>query len=159
MKRKTLDKLIRKFQKLPLHHIDTSIILGSSNFEEERVRDKYIQKLAYNYRGKLSFPVLSELFVKFLSLETIEERDVFRQFMDHLLVRREIEFYSPKRIGKIMEELHDMDKRLEPTDIQIVACAIEDKADVLVTLDKNLINHKTIKEKYDLTIAHPKDFI
>jgi|SRR3989344_1926408 len=159
MLRKTRIKLQRRFVILPLHHIDTSVILGSENAEEENIRKKYIQKLGYNYRGVASFPVLSELFVKFLLLRAMEERDVFTQFMDHLRDRRKIEFYSPRRIGKLTEEIYDLDKRLEPTDIQIIACTIENKADVLVTLDKNLIDHKIIKEKYGLKIAHPKDFI
>ncbi len=142
-----------------MHHIDTSIVLGSLDYEEKMIRNKYIHKLGYNYRGMLSFPVLSELFVKFLSLKNVEEEDLFRQIIDHLRVKRKVEFYSAKRIGKLMEELYDLDSRLEPTDIQIVACAIEGKADVLVTLDKNLINHKSIQEKYELKICHPKEFI
>ena len=58
-----------------------------------------------------------------------------------------------------MEEIYELDKRLEPTDIQIIACAIEDKAVSLVTFDTNLINHKSIKEKYGLNIEHPRYFI
>lgn len=159
MKPKTLKKILKRFQTLPMHHIDASILLGSSDTEEERARNKYIRKLGYNYRGKLSFPVLSELFVKLLSLNSAEERDVFIQFMDHLFNRRKTEFYSSKRIGKLMEEIYEIDKRLQPTDIQIVACAIEDKADNLVTLDKNMVDNKSIKERYGLKISHPKDFI
>lgn len=159
MKPKTLRKILRRLERLPLHHLDTSIVLGSLNYEEKTIRNRYIHKLGYNYRGIISFPVLSELFVKFLSLGNVEEEDVFRQFIAHLRVKQQIEFYSAKRIGKLMEELHDLDSRLEPTDIQIIACAIEDKADVLVTLDKNLIDHKYIQEKYGLKISHPKDFI
>ena len=58
-----------------------------------------------------------------------------------------------------MEEIYDIDKRLQPTDIQIVACAIEDNADNLITLDSNLVRNKAIEEKYGLKIWHPKDFI
>lgn len=159
MKPKIVEKLRRRFERLPLHHIDTSVILGSKDAEEERIRKRYIQKLGYNYNGKLSFPALGELFVKFLSLESVEEKDIFTQFMDHLKYKRRIEFYSPKRIGKLMEEIYELDKRLEPTDIQIIACAIEDKAVSLVTLDTSLINHISIKEKYGLYIEHPENFI
>ena len=78
----------------------------------------------------MSFPVLSELFLKFLFLETEEERDTLKELMDHLRTRRKTEFYCPKRIGKLMEDL-----------------------------DKNLIDHKSVRERYGLKICHPKSFI
>ena len=62
MKKKTFEKLLRRFLGLPPHHIDTSILLEPEKTEDGRDCRKYLQKVGYDYRGKLSLPV----FAKFL---------------------------------------------------------------------------------------------
>lgn len=51
-------------------------------------------------------------------------------------------------------------RRLATTiDMNIVASAIEHKATNLVTLDKQLIHHKSIEERFGLKILHPKELV
>lgn len=52
--------MTRELKGLPLHHIDTSIILEPEITEDGRHCTKYLQRVGYNYRGVLSTPVLSE---------------------------------------------------------------------------------------------------
>ena len=159
MKLKTAEKLRRRFERLPLHHINTDVILESHDTENGRACARYLQLAGYKYRSKLSFPVLSEIFLKFLLVGMREKREIIVEIMDNLRKKRKIDYYSPRKIGRLMEEIHELDKRLEPTDIQVIACAIEDKAASLVTIDNKLIGHKLIEERYGLKIVHPKDFI
>ena len=159
MLEKVKEKLERRFHVLPLHHINTDVILEPHDTENGRACARYLQLVGYKYRGKLSFPVLSEIFLKFLLVGMREKREIIIEIMDNLREKRKIDYYSPKRIGRLMEEISKIDKRLEPTDIQVIASAIEDGAINLVTIDTKLIGHKSIEEKYELKIVHPKNFI
>ena len=152
-------KSIRKFLALHLHHIDSSIIIEPEKTIDGKICRKYLQKIGYNYRGKFSSPVLSELFMRLLSIESYEDRDSFLRIIDHLVKKRKVDYYTPIRIGKLSEDIKEIDSRLEPHDIQIVACAIEDDAKNLITLDQKLIHNQSIEERYNLRISHPKEFI
>ena len=159
MKIKTIEKLRQRFERLPVHHINTDVILEPHDTDNGRACARYLQLVGYNYRGRLSFPVLSEIFLKFLLVSMREKREIIVEIMDNLRKKRKIDYYSPRKIGRLMEEIYELDKRLEPTDVQVIACAIEDKAINLVTIDTKLIDHKSIEERYGLKIAHPRDFI
>jgi len=148
---------IRKFLSLPLHHIDTSVLIEPEKTEDGRYCRKYLQKISYNYRGILSFPVLSELFVKIEELDNDEDKLGVLRFITHLRKYKKIGFYSPKRVLDIMEELNSLDNRLEPIDANIIASAIENKAMNLVTLDRQLIHHKSVEERFGIKISHPKE--
>jgi hypothetical protein len=63
MKQKTLEKIIRKFEILPLHHIDTNIFIEAD--KETKLGDacaSYLNRIGYKYRGIISLSVLGELF-------------------------------------------------------------------------------------------------
>ncbi len=149
---------IKKFLSLPLQHIDTSILIEPEKTEDGRYCMKYLQLVGYKYRCVLSFPVLSEIFVKLIDLEDDEDRLGVVRFIAHLRKYKKVAFYSPKKVS-IVEELNSLDHRLEPIDASIVAAAIEHKVVNLVTLDRRLIHHKSIEEKFGLRISHPKEFV
>lgn len=149
-------KLDKKFEALPLHHIDTSVLIEPEKTDDGKHCRKYLQKVGYSYRGILSFPVLSELFVKIDSLEDDEDKLGMLRLVSHLRKYKMIAFYSSKS-GDIMEELGRTDNRLQQIDIEIIASAIEHKAMNLVTLDRQLLHHKSIEERFGLKILHPKE--
>ena len=73
---------------MPLHHIDTSVLIEPEKTEDGRYCRKYLQKVGYNYRGKFSSPVFSELFMRLLAIENYDDRDAFLMLVDHLKNRR-----------------------------------------------------------------------
>lgn len=98
MKEKTFQKIERRSNSLPLHHIDTSIIIEMSNSIDGRKCKQYIQKLNYNYRGVFSFPVLSELFLSLLKLNSYDKKEAFLSIIYELKESNKINFYSPVSI-------------------------------------------------------------
>ena len=150
---------MRRFLSLPLHHIDTSVLIEPEKTDDGRYCRKYLQKIGYSYRGVLSFPILSELFVKIIGLEDDDDKLAVLRFISHLRKYKMVGIYSPKSIFGIVEEINTIDKRLEPVDISMVASAIEHRAMNVVTLDRQLINHKHIEERFGLKIMHPKEFV
>lgn len=159
MKPKTLRKILRRFEGLPLHHIDTSVILEPDNTENGRYCRRYMQKVGYNYAGKFSFPVLSELFVTVLQTQNYADKQDLLDVIDKIISARKIGFYSSEDICNIMENIKKIDTRIEKMDREITACAIEDKADVLVTLDKDLLHNRKIENIFDIKIKHPKELV
>ena len=123
---------------LPLHHIDTSIFLEPPSTEVGRICQRYIQRLGYNYHGQTPSPVLGELMLAVIQMQGYDERQDLVEWLVDAFRSRNVEFYVPLHIGARIEEIRKFDKRLQPTDVQIVACAIEAKA-VLVTIDLDLL--------------------
>ena len=146
----------RPFQ---LHHIDTSIILEPKGTENGRYCRKYLHKVGYNYNGILSFPVLSELFSVVLLLQKYEERMTLFETINDIVKAREINFYSPKKIETIISKIKEIERRLDPLDTEILACAIENKASVLVTLDDNMLKSTNVQNLFKMRISHPKDLL
>lgn len=150
---------IGNFLAPPLHHIDTSVLIEPEKTEDGKYCRKYLQLVGYKYRGVLSFPVLSELFVRVIGLEDDEDKLGVIRFITYLRKYKKVTLYSPKKVAAIMEELGSLDRRLQPIDMNIVASAIEHNALNLVTLDRQLIHHKSIEEKFGLKILHPKELV
>lgn len=159
MLKKTLERIERRFSSLPLHHIDTSIILEPEKTTDGRFCRQYIQKLGYNYRGVFSSPVLGELMLSVFLMKDETKKHAFLDFLSDTVNARNIEFYTPKNIHPIAMRISEIDSRLEPLDVDIVACAIENKAVNLITLDKDLIENKAIEEEFGLKIFHPKSLL
>ncbi len=153
------EKLDRRLLSLPLHHIDTSILLEPVNADDGRYCRRYLQRLGYNYRGKVSFPALSELMIVILELETFNKRYDLLETIVNLIKVRKIGFYSPLDVGKLLDKIKEVDRRIFPLDREIVACAIEDKAFALVTLDKNLIKNQKLEQEFKIEILHPKNLL
>lgn len=144
---------------LPKHHIDTSIIIEPERTANGRYCRKYIQRLDYNYRGTLSSPVLSELMISMLKLRDTQKRHAFLDVLENLVQTRKVEFYVPVDIHEISIQIKEADDRIDPTDVDIIACAVENRASNLVTLDKKLIGNKSVERRFNLRIVHPKDLL
>lgn len=159
MKEKTRKKLERKFLALPLHHIDTSVILEPPTTEVGRVCRKYLQLLTTRYRSKLSFPVIGELLIKVLQTENTHARYAALDSIMDLLKDRKISIYVPEEIGELIQKIRKLDTRIIEIDAHIVACAVEDKALTLATLDKELLHNDKIEKEFNLEIKHPDELV
>ncbi len=156
MKTKTLERIRRRFERLPLHHIDTSIILEDPKSDDGRYCERYLHLVGYKYRGVFSLPMLGELFLKIMSLGNEDDKSVALEFTKTIIQNKRIKFYTPKNIEDIITRLED--KRLEHTDKSIFACAVEDAALTLVTLDRKLIGNSRL-EAFGIKIKHPKELV
>lgn len=109
--------------------------------------------------GKLSFPVLSELFITVLKLESYADKQNLFEIIDTTVSVRKIGFYSPEDISETINSIKKIDTRIGKTDREIVACAIEDAAAVLVTLDRDLFHNERIENAFGIKIKHPKELL
>lgn len=159
MKKKTLDKLRKRFLTLPLHHVDSSIVLEPENTEDGKYCTKYFNLVGYKYRGKFCIPVLGEILlaISFIKEET-KQYDVLDVFLK-LIKERKIEFVSVENVEEHMAKIKELDKRIEPIDRFNLACAISDKAKVFLTLDKKLIHNEKIEKEFGIKIMHPSELI
>lgn len=115
MKRKTLEKIIRRFVSLPSHGIDTSTILGAF-LEDEEFKEEcknYLNRLGYNYRGFLPVSVTGEIFMILNErVEKESDRELFFSFFDKLIRKRKIEFVGADfEVYKKIEEIREADMR------------------------------------------------
>lgn len=143
----------------PVHHTDTSVIMESDKTIDGRACVKYMQKVGYNYYGKFSLPMLGELMMSFFLIKDSEKRHTFLDILTTRKAANKIDIYTPFDIHEIAKRIREIDMRLEPTDIEIIACAIEDGANNLITLDKNLVGNKSIEREFKLRIVHPRDLL
>ncbi len=161
MKPKTLEKLVRKFMRLPSHYIDTSVILGAF-LEDEEFRDEcknYLNRVGYKYRGFLPVSVTGEVFMIVNGRVDKElDRELFFAFFDKLIRKRKIEFIGAdfEVYGKV-QEIRDIHYKIEPLDALHLATAITHKANVFVTLDRKLLHNQKIENKFNISILHPKE--
>ncbi|MBI4010057.1 MAG: hypothetical protein HY361_02595 [Candidatus Aenigmarchaeota archaeon] len=160
MKRKTFLTLQKKLQALPLHHIDTSIIGEPSITEAGRQCRKYLNIVGYNYRGKFSLPALGEVLLRIIyQLKIANERYIALDVITSWVENKKIGFYAPRDIGEILDKIKRIDNRVKGTDAQILACAAEDNAKALVTLDTALVHNETLEKEFDIEIKHPRELI
>ena len=159
MQKKTIEKAKRWFGALPLHHIDTSIFLESESTEDGKYCRKYLQKVGYNYRGIISSPVLSELFMTVLLIKDIQHKTDLFSIIDKVIETRKIEFRTPRIIDENIRKIKEIDTRIDPMDMEILACAIEHNADTLVTLDIKLLRNEKIQQIFRIRIIHPRNLI
>lgn len=148
-----------KFQKLPLHHIDTSVILEPKDVSDNIYRKKYLNLVGYKYRGRLSFPALGELFFKIQKLETFREQYEILDMITELIKKRRISFFSVPENEGINVRIKELDRRVDKTDRLILASAIEDGATFFVTLDSKLVDNMILEKEFGISIKHPKDLI
>ena len=145
---------------MPLHHIDTSVILElPEKTEDDKCCKRYMQKASYNFMGKISFPALSELFALTMGVKDSNKQHAFLDAFADLIDVRKLEFYAPENIYETAIKIKKLDTRLKTLDTDIIACAIEDKAVNLVTLDQKLIGHRSIEAEFGLKIIHPRDLL
>ncbi len=159
MEKKTEERLRRKLLALPLHHIDTNILLEPGNTENGKFCQKYLQKVGYNFRSKVSLPVLGELILKIINLNSATERYVALDAISGWIFNQKIDFYVPRNIGEGTSKVKILDSRVKETDAQIYACSVEDNAITLVTLDEDLVSNKKLENEFGVRILHPKELV
>lgn len=151
--------MARKLSALPLHHIDTSVILEEEKTENGFYCKKYLNLVGYKYRGVISFPVLSELMYKILSLT---DRSAQYDLLDEILSfikSKQIGIQGVKNTENIVVRIKETDKAITPNDSLIIASAVAHKSTVLVTIDARLIRNRSIEKEFKIRIMHPKDLL
>jgi len=160
MKKKTKSKIDKKRQNLPLHHIDTCIILEVL-FEGDDYESckNYLNRVGYNYRGTLSIPVLGEIFMGLISkLENETDKENAFRIANMLIDKRKMDFSSPQfKTYSIIDKIKSSESRVEPMDALNLAAAISDGANVFVTFDSTFLGNKKIETEFKIKIKHPND--
>lgn len=72
---------------------------------------------------------------------------------------RRIKFYAPKDIETLLNNIKIAERRIYHVDREILACAYEDKAQALVTLDREMINNRNLERMLKIKILHPRDLL
>lgn len=148
-----------RFKSLPMHHIDTSVILEPENTENGFYCKKYLNLVGYKYRGKFSFLVLGEIFFHLLKFKTFDEKYDFLHSILNLIATRKISYHSVAGNEGTSSRIREINERIEKTDRLILASAIEDRATAFVTLDSKLINNEYLEKEFRIKIKHPKDLV
>ena len=104
-------------------------------------------------------PVAGELLLSISNMADYNDRqDLLEWLVDTVKVRR-IREYVPSDISHAIERVKNVDRRLDPVDLQIVACAVEAKARNLVTLDAKLIKNQRVQRSFRLLMVHPSSLV
>lgn len=150
---------LSKWKTLPIHHIDTSVVIENPRTENGFYCKKYLNLVGLKFRGRFSIPMLGEYLLFALSLKSYSDQIDALEIVEGLVRKNRIEFSTTKNIDKIANEIAELDKRLETTDRLIVASVIVDNASKLVTLDRNLIHNQSLESNFKIRIAHPRDLV
>lgn len=161
MKPKTLERIAKKFSRLPSHFIDTSIILGTF-LENEEFREEckdYLNRVGYKYRGYVPVSVIGEIFMIINErIESANDRELFFSFFDKLVQNRKMKFVGTVfEVYEKISEMKETDYKTEPLDALHLSIAITSNASTFVTLDKKLIHNHELENKFGIKILHPKE--
>ncbi|PKP58729.1 MAG: hypothetical protein CVT88_06815 [Candidatus Altiarchaeales archaeon HGW-Altiarchaeales-1] len=160
MKKKTMDRLERKWLNLPLHHIDACVILEAlikhKGYED---CENYLNRVGYKYIGDLSIFALGEIVMT--SIRKFEKEMEYNEsslIIARLIDKRKIGFSSPQfKTYDIVKKIKAIESRVEPMDALNLATAITENADVFVTLDGTLLENKKLEKEFEIKIKHPAD--
>lgn len=160
MKQKTLNRLLRRFYRMPLHNIDTDIFVESS--KESKLGDicvDYLNRVGYKYRGTVSLSVLGEfLLITLRDTKNIEDRELALRIFDRTVRKQKISFVAPKtETYETAIKIIDMDSRVEQTDALHYALAVQEKANAFVTFDQKLVGNRTLEKEFGVKIIHPEN--
>lgn len=160
MKEKTFLKLQKRFLALPLHHIDTDVLIES--LKETKLGDicsEYLNKIGYKYRGVISLSVLGEfLLITIRDNDTIEQKEFALRVFDRLIAKRKIRFSTPSiETYNTTSNIINLDSRIEPSDALHYATAVKDKANTFVSFDEKMVDNKTLENAFGVKIIHPED--
>ncbi len=97
--------------------------------------------------------------IKTLSRKDYSERVDLIERINSIVQERKIDFHTPTNLVDIETKLAQLDIRIGPTDVTVLASAIEDNAAYLVTLETNLIEHPKIEKEFRIKIKHPRDLV
>ncbi|MBW2984906.1 PIN domain-containing protein [Candidatus Woesearchaeota archaeon] len=164
MQKKTQQKIKKREKLIPSHHIDGSVlseILVKGN--DFRNCEQYICKTGSKYhRGTISIFALGEI-IKAVHkrIEDTVKRELAITRLLAILSERNIRFISPQfEDMKLALCIRKILKEIEPADALHLACAINKKANVFVTLDGYLWeNREIIQKKYNIKIKKPNSKI
>lgn len=150
---------LSKWRSLPVHFIDTSVILGAFSEEEEFYEEckSYLNRVGYKCRGFLSTSVIGEIFMIIEKWEDSLDRYLFFDFFDRIIFRRKIDFV-PSRFETFdtIKQIRNLDYFVEPLDSEHLAAAISENAEIFVTLDTSLILNKNLQNISGIKVIHPK---
>ncbi len=148
MKTKTFQKILRRFEKLPLHFIDTSVLVEAlKDTKAGKQCSEYLNRIGYNYRGALCLTVIGEFFlIIFRDVQDQTAKDLAFEFLDRLVKRNKIKFSSLKYENfNTVDRIKELDRSIEDMDAVHLANCIEDKNAMFVTLDGNMVENKTLE--------------
>lgn len=150
----------RKFQKLSLHHIDTSVILEPENTENGRYCTRYLRLVGYKYGGKFSIPMLGELLLYIIQkLDELSKRYDTLDAILKIVFGREIGISSVRGVEEIFLKTKEVLSSLEPMDRLLLSCAIRDCA-TFVTIDTRLLRIGShIKRNFGIEVKHPSELV
>lgn len=161
MKPKTLEKILRRFERLPLHFIDTGVFVEA--LKDTKLGNQcsdYLNRIGYKYRGVMPLSVLGEYaLITYRDIKDWEGREIMFSFVGRIVNKCDIKYKTLDfDSNNNIEKLREIDGRIEFTDAQHLASAIGDKADSFVTFDKTLLdNAQEIEKSLGVRIIHPKD--
>ena len=158
MQKKTEEKLQREFLSMPLHHIDTNVIIEA--IEETKSGEScsdYLNRVGYKYRGTISLPVLGEfLLVTLREKKPVEDKEFDLRRLNAIINKSRIQLLSPlKSSYQTADKIMEIDTRIEPTDALNYSMAVQENADAFVSLDGKLILNATLENAFGVAIKHP----
>lgn len=160
MKPKTLKRIMRRFESLPLHFIDADILFEANHDTKLGNQcSNYLNKVGYKYRGIVPLSVIGEFFmIVFRDVQETEEKYLLFNFIDRLIKNRKIKF-SALKYGSldIVDKIKEVDSRIEDTDAVHLANCIQDKCNAFVTFDEKLIGNERLENEFNIRITHPKN--
>ncbi len=161
MKRKTLEKLERKWLAKPLHFLDASVLIET--LIETKLGEKcaeYLNRLKIKYRGVAPLSVIGEYFMTMFYDEKIEERHKQKAFtfLEDLIRHKKVLSASPdKETFRLIERIQEVEREIENMDALHYATAVINRADVFVTLDRKMIESKTLEMEFGVKVMSPED--
>jgi len=160
MKAKTEEAILRRRERLPLHHIDTSVLIEAQ--KDTKLGDAcadYLNRVGYKYRGVVSSSVLGEfLLVTLRDMPKPEDRELAIKILEDFIQKRSIVYATPAmKAYHIAVRIAELDPRVENADALHYAVAVQENASTFVTLDTALIGHKTLEKEFGVRVTHPSD--
>ncbi|MEK6910064.1 MAG: hypothetical protein AABW61_03245 [Candidatus Aenigmatarchaeota archaeon] len=159
MEKKARERLEREFLSMPLHHIDTSIILEKPSTPNGRACAAYLNLINQKYRGKFSIPMLGEYMLHAIRIVDYSKRVDLFEIIHSMIQNKRIEVCGIQDSDRIATWIKEKDDRLTTTDRLILASAIGDSAQTFVTLDEKLIHNEVLEDAFRISISHPRDLI
>ncbi len=160
MKPKILRKILRRFEILPLHHIDTDIIIeAGKDTKLGNICIDYMNRIGYKYRGVISLSVLGEFLLVILrDMKKLEDKELILRAFDRTIKKQKIGFAAPKpETYQIVSRVISLDSRIEPTDALHYALAVQEKAGAFVTFDQKMVENRTLEKEFGVKIIHPEN--
>lgn len=154
-----LSFMAKKLATLHLHHIDTSVLLEPRTTENGFCCKKYLNIVGIKYKGVISFPVLSEIMYKILSLTDISSKYDLVDDISSIIKSKKIAIQGVRNTEEIVIRIRELDKSITPNDRLIIASAVVNKASALVTLDSRLIGNQPIEKEFKIRMLHPKQLL